>query len=103
MESDPENARLLMAVLPVMQAIAVSTGDLDRLEPHVRRLRELAPQRVQTQMILAAQALERGDYDEAIRVADVLDARFAGSGAATRLIRERARVGRERARSAERR
>ena len=38
----------------------------------------LAPDRVETHQILAAQALEKGDYAEAIRIADAFEARAFG-------------------------
>lgn len=90
MDSDPGDARLLMTVLPMMQAVSASASDLERLEPYIRRLRELAPNRIQTHQILATQALERGDYDEAIRIVDAFEARIPGQVPSFYVIRERA-------------
>ena len=43
----------------------------------VQRLERLAPDRVETHQIIAAQALEKGDDAEALRIADALEARAA--------------------------
>ena len=75
---EPNNGRLLAAGLPMLQAVATTMEELERLDSLVQRLARLAPDRVETHQILAAQALEKGNYAEAIRIADAFEARAFG-------------------------
>ena len=75
---EPNNGRLLTAGLPLLQAVATTMEELEQLDSLVQRLERLAPDRVETHQILAAQALEKGDYAEAIRIADAFEARAFG-------------------------
>lgn len=96
MNADPDDARLLMTVLPLLQAISRSDDDLGRLEPYLMRLRQLAPARPQTHVIAATQALERGDPDEALRIIETFQANLSGPVPALQVIRERIRARRGR-------
>ena len=73
MKDDPQNARLLAAALPLLQAVSFSQEELERLEPLLQRLKELAPQRVYTYQSLADQELRKGNYREAIQIAEAFE------------------------------
>lgn len=90
-ESDPENARLLAAVLLTVQQATGPSPELAELEPFLDTLRELAPERTFTHQLLARQALFEGDYREALRIiesfeerAPATDVDFAGIERAAR-------------------
>ncbi len=72
-EAEPQNARLLMSALPLLQATFSSPEGLKQLEPLLQRLKELAPQRVQTYQRLATQELLKGNYRETIRIAETFE------------------------------
>ena len=72
-EAEPRNARLLMSALPVFQAASSPQG-LERVEPLVQRLKELAPLRVQTHQRLATQEFLKGNYRAAIQIIEDFEA-----------------------------
>lgn len=69
-EAAPENARLLVGSLPILQAVAGSPEALERLDPLVERLRELAPGRAYTYERMAEQELRKGNYQAALEIID---------------------------------
>ncbi len=74
LDATPDNARLIARVLPVLQAVASSPEDLERLEPSLERLRALAPQRLATHQLLAGQEVQKGNYREALRIVQEFEA-----------------------------
>ena len=68
LKADPYNARLISNLLPVLQAVATSPEAQQRLEPLLRRLQEFAPEQVYTYEALAVQEIQKGNYQEALRI-----------------------------------
>ncbi len=49
------------------------------VEPLLERIREIAPERVQTHVLLAEQELLKGNPEEAIRIAEEYESRVPGT------------------------
>ena len=74
LKADPYNARLISNLLPVLQAVATSPERQQELEPLLRRLQEFAPEQVYTYEALAVQEIQKGNYQEALRIIDDFEA-----------------------------
>ena len=79
MKEDPQNARLIMTALPILQASVRTVGDANKLEPLLQQLRELAPERVGTHQALGRQELVRGNYRGTISIAEAFEAKAPGT------------------------
>ena len=95
LRSDPDNARLIAASLPVLQAIASFLGELqlDSLEPLLKRLQDLAPERGYTYERLAFQELQKDNYSEALRIVEEFEAIAPSEQSRFQFIREAAEEG----------
>ena len=76
LKTEPGNARLLVTALPILQSVTSSPEELD---PLLERLREAAPERVYTHQRLAEQEIRKGNFQEAIRIAEVFEAQAPGT------------------------
>ncbi len=74
LKADPHNARLISNLLPVLQAVATSPERQQQLEPLLRRLQGSAPEQVYTYEALAVQEIQKGNYQEALRIIDEFEA-----------------------------
>ena len=66
--AEPSNAILLHSAIVLFQEAATTHEDLERIEPLLEKLRELAPERLQTHKRLAFQELVKGNPQGALDV-----------------------------------
>lgn len=88
---EPSNPRLVASIVSLLQVAATSREALEAVEPHLERLREIAPQQVQTHQLMAKQQLLKGNYHEALSIAEAYEASAPGT---ERLFRDVTRVAR---------
>lgn len=70
---DPRNVRVVSSAILLLQR-AISAEDLELLEPLLEQLREHAPERSYTHVLSAFQEYLKGNYQEAIRIAEEYEA-----------------------------
>ena len=76
LKTEPGNAQLLVTALPILQSV---TSSPEQLDPLLQRLREAAPERAFTHQWLAEHEIRKGNFQEAIRIAEAFEAQAPGT------------------------
>jgi O-antigen ligase len=79
LSADPYDAPLLISSLLFIQFTTQDITASTYIEPMLRQLWDIAPNRAETHQIMANQALWRGKYAQALRIADEYEARAPGT------------------------
>ena len=76
LEVEPQSFPLMVSAVLVLRQ---DPATLPMVEPLLERIREIAPERVQTHVLRAEQALIKGDPEEALRIAEEYQRRVPGT------------------------
>ncbi len=77
--AEPHNAILLHSAISLYHEAVAHTEDLDRIDPLLRQLSQLAPERPQTHQRLAIQAVLRGNPGQALAIIEAYLAKAPGT------------------------
>jgi O-antigen ligase len=80
LQAEPSSFLVLRSIVSLRQSSATSPEEAAMIDPLVQILQQVAPGRPETHVFLARQALLKGNYREAIRIADAYEAHAAGTG-----------------------
>ncbi len=91
--AEPNDFQTLNRSAALLQRSATSLSDLEKIDPMMEELIERAPNRIQTHVRLAIQALLKQNYSEVIRITDEYTARLPSSAGAFSAFVEQANKG----------
>jgi O-antigen ligase len=79
LQAEPRNFRVLRTIIWLRQGSVTSPEEAAMIDPLLQALQQVAPQRPETHWLLARQAVLKGNYREALEIAEAYEAHAPGT------------------------